>query len=309
MHTWRNWILVVPLLLEASAAQAATKEARARKDVQERAAQKACLTGDTAKGVEILADLFIATKNPTYIYNQGRCFEQARLYGDAVGRFREYLVKATDASDQEKIETQKHIEACQSYLRSESEPPPGNTAPKRIQPSIGETGSGDASTPPGPAAEPSRQPAGSTIPAPSPASPLVDHRSPAPGPIEHPGRTLRIAGVTTGVVGVIACGTGVAFGLRAKSKDDQSASSTVFDPQLKKDADSARTMAYVFFAVGGAAVVTGTILAVLGWSSEVNSHTETAANESSPSVALARPIALQPILGPNAAGLLLGGAF
>jgi hypothetical protein len=306
MHSWKHWVLVVPLLLGASATQAAPKDARARRDVQERAAQKACLTGDTAKGVEILADLFIATKNPTYIYNQGRCFEQARRYDDAIGRFREYLIKATDASDQEKIETQKHIEACQSYLRSESEPTPGNAGPKRIQPSISETGPSDAPTPSGPA-EPSRPPAISTIPPPSPASPLVDHRS--PGQLEHPGRALRIAGVTTGVVGVLACGTGVAFGLRAKSKDDQSASSSVFDPQLKKDADSARTMAYVFFAVGGAAVVTGTILAVLGWSSEGNSHPETAANKGSPSVALARPIALQPILAPNAAGLVLGGAF
>jgi hypothetical protein len=45
-------------------------------DDQERAARKACLLGDVRKGTEILADLYLDTKNPTHIYNQGRCFEQ-----------------------------------------------------------------------------------------------------------------------------------------------------------------------------------------------------------------------------------------
>jgi hypothetical protein len=60
---------------------------------KERAAKKACLTGDPEKGVAILADLFIDTDDLAYIFNQGRCYEQNRRYEDAIGRFREYLVK------------------------------------------------------------------------------------------------------------------------------------------------------------------------------------------------------------------------
>jgi hypothetical protein len=72
------------------AAQAATREDK------EREARKACLTGDAAKGVAILTDLFIDTNDLTYIFNQGRCLEQSRKYAEAVGRFREYLLKGED---------------------------------------------------------------------------------------------------------------------------------------------------------------------------------------------------------------------
>jgi hypothetical protein len=97
----------------ASAAQPAGRDAK------ERAAKKACLAGDTQKGVEILADLYVSTNNATYIFNQGRCFSQSSRYEEAISRFREYLIKATDASDQEKAEAEKHIANCQSYLASQ----------------------------------------------------------------------------------------------------------------------------------------------------------------------------------------------
>jgi hypothetical protein len=90
-------------------------QAQAAREAQERAAKKACLVGDTAKGVEILADLFVDTNDPTYIFNQGRCFEQNRLYQDAIGRFREYLVKAKHATADEQADAEKHIAACQAY--------------------------------------------------------------------------------------------------------------------------------------------------------------------------------------------------
>ena len=48
--------IVVPLLLAAPPAIAASRQA------QERAARKACLNGDYAKGVDILSDLFVDTK-------------------------------------------------------------------------------------------------------------------------------------------------------------------------------------------------------------------------------------------------------
>ena len=62
------WVCLLAPLLVAGQARAA------RVDARERAAKKACLTGDAAKGVEILADLFIDTDDATYIFNQGRCF-------------------------------------------------------------------------------------------------------------------------------------------------------------------------------------------------------------------------------------------
>ena len=90
-----------------------------RPESRARAAQRACLTGDPAKGVEILTDLYLDTHDPTHIYNQGRCFEMNRLYEDAIGRFREYMVKARKLTKEEKADTEKHIATCQSYLQSQ----------------------------------------------------------------------------------------------------------------------------------------------------------------------------------------------
>jgi hypothetical protein len=88
----------------------------AGRDSKERAAKKACLKGDPEKGVGILTDLFVDTGELTYIFNQGRCFEQNRRYEDAIGRFREYLIKGDKLNAEDKAEAEKHIAACQSYL-------------------------------------------------------------------------------------------------------------------------------------------------------------------------------------------------
>jgi hypothetical protein len=52
----------------------------ANRSAKEKAAKKACLAGDAAKGVEILAGLYVDTNDPTCIFNQGRCFEQTHRY-------------------------------------------------------------------------------------------------------------------------------------------------------------------------------------------------------------------------------------
>jgi hypothetical protein len=68
------------------------------------------------KGVAILADLFIATDDLSYIFNQDRCYEQNRRYEDAIGRFREYLIKGDKLKPDERADAEKHIAACQSHL-------------------------------------------------------------------------------------------------------------------------------------------------------------------------------------------------
>jgi hypothetical protein len=116
------------ILLAVLASLPSSAQAQAGKEAQERAAKKACLVGDTAKGVEILADLFIDTNDPTYIFNQGRCFEQNRMYQDAIARFREYLVKAKAASADERADAEKHIADCQSYVASGEGPKPAGSS-------------------------------------------------------------------------------------------------------------------------------------------------------------------------------------
>jgi hypothetical protein len=86
-------------------------------DSKERAAKKACLNGDSAKGVSILTDLYVDTNDATYIFNQGRCLEQNSRYKDAIARFREYLRKAGDQTEAERAAVQKHIDDCEALLK------------------------------------------------------------------------------------------------------------------------------------------------------------------------------------------------
>ena len=102
--------LVACLLLVTRAAQARDVEAK------ERAAKTACLAGDYAKGSVILAELYVNTNEPVYIFNQGRCFEQNHRYDDAISRFREYLKVGKQISRADKVDAQKHIFDCQELL-------------------------------------------------------------------------------------------------------------------------------------------------------------------------------------------------
>jgi hypothetical protein len=117
-------------LLALQSAWAAPRES------QERAARKACLLGDVAKGTEILADLYLDTKDPTHIYNQGRCFEQNGHNDQAILRFREYLRKAEHlpaadvAAVEQKIADLQAKDKGGSSAPATASPPP--TAPSPV---------------------------------------------------------------------------------------------------------------------------------------------------------------------------------
>ena len=107
------------LLLAAPSAMGANVESN------ERAAKKACLVGDVDKGAEILADLYVDTNDATYIYNQGRCFEQNGKNEQAVLRFKEYLRKAKNLSPADSEAVQKKIEELQGTAgHRETQPEP-----------------------------------------------------------------------------------------------------------------------------------------------------------------------------------------
>jgi hypothetical protein len=104
-----------------AAANAGAKENKAR------AAKTACLSGDYVKGVALLAELYVSTKDIVYLFNQGRCFEQSGRYEDAIVRFREYQRKNTDAGNAPDMAAEKHIADCQALIDKQAgaAPPPG----------------------------------------------------------------------------------------------------------------------------------------------------------------------------------------
>ncbi len=262
-------LLVMPVILVSlpRPASAASRQAK------ERTAKKACLAGDPAKGVDILAELYVDTNDITYIFNQGRCFEQNRKYEDAIARFREYLVKGEKLTPEEKAVAQKRIEACESYL-PKSEPPPTVVSP-----------------PPAVVSTPVAQ-AQPVQAAGSPEAVAVAQR-----PQQSDGKAgsgLRIAGITVASVGAAALLTGVILNLKVNSM----ASDLQKPDNFNRDTDTSRknykTLGWVSYGVGVAGLAGGSLLYYLGWHSGRDSGAS---------------VALVPAVAPGMTGAALTGAF
>jgi hypothetical protein len=272
---------LVLMVVAATPAFAAAKQARKN---QERIARKACLNGDYNKGVSILSDLFVDTKDPTYIFNQGRCFEQNRRYEDAVGRFEEYI-RAAEASgaglsSEDRAAAEKHIQKCKDTLaeqggKTSASAVPGPPAPPPL---------------PLPLAEPPRP-----TPQPEPAPQMPEVSQPAPhAALTRSGSRLRTAGIVTLSVGAAAVIAGVLLNLKANSmisdmEDNVGAYSSGKDSSHQTYVISSG----VSYGVGAACLLTGTILVGLGLRSKGGS-TE---------------VALVPAVGSGQAGVALTGGF
>jgi hypothetical protein len=218
--------LAALLVLAASPARAQERDQR------ELEAKKACLGGHPDKGIELLADLYTDTNDPTYIYNQGRCFEQNGRAGEAVTRFREYLRKATAIAPDERAQLQKHIDELEAEGRTTTSPvaPPAPSAP---------------------AAPPT----------------VVVVQSPSAEPSPERVRHLKILALVTGGVGVVAVGAGVVMGLRASSLSTEvsnDAKAGTYSQSKFDSGERAQTLEIVGYSVGAAALIAGGILYYLG---------------------------------------------
>jgi tetratricopeptide (TPR) repeat protein len=263
-------ILILSLLLALPSANAAGKTStRASK---ESAAKRACLNGDPLRGVQLLTDLYILSENPTYIYNQGRCFEQNNRYEEAIGRFREYLRKVDKLSDADKADAksaEKHIADCEALLGKKVADPANQPAP-----------------PPPPAPQPQPViPVAPVVPAPAP---IVVVSKPQAMPATSNGSGLRIAGVVTAAVGGAALVTGLILNLKVNGMiGDLEGDFNKGDYSSSKDY---KTMSQVSYGVGAACLVSGTILYFLG-------------------VRAGSQVAISPSVGQGMAGAFLTGGF
>ncbi len=203
---------------------------------KEREARTACLAGDYAKGVTLLSELFVATKNANWIFNSGRCFEQNSRYQEAISRFKEYLRVGKHLTDEERADVQRHIADCQESLAI---PPP---SPVVAQPMMPVT--------PQPAPSAGSQPQAFTQPIQEPPSTSTT----SPAAVES-GSTLRTTGIVVGSIGVATVATAVILNLKANQLADSG------DGSGQK---SYRNGALTCYGVGGAAVAAGLVMYLLG---------------------------------------------
>jgi tetratricopeptide (TPR) repeat protein len=215
------------------------------KAATEKAAKKACATGDYAKGVDLLADLYVESNEISWVYNQGRCYQQNNRWEQAISRFREYLRKARDISDSERAETERQIADCEQSMGKTSQvaPPPVAVAS------------------PVPVSQPEARPQAAEQAASTVSS------KPEQAPSESgSGKGLRVAGIVSAVVGVAAVGTGVGLALKANGLSTKDYSQSREDERT-----SLKTWSMVSYGVGAAAIATGVVLYIVGWPSEQSS--------------------------------------
>ena len=219
--------------LGSTHALAAKGSARSREDSANKA-RKACLAGDIQTGMTILSDLFVSTKDPSWVYNQARCFEQNGRYEEAVTRFEEYLRLTKGSHGRDRDEAQEHLAECQSKL--------ARTAPL---------------------APPPEAPAPIVTPPPPPSQPVVQVGE-APATPERDGSGLRIAGITVGAAGMAALAGGLAFNFVANKTAKDLGKQGGYDRDKASSHSTYQTLTWVGYGVGGACLVGGTLLYYLG---------------------------------------------
>jgi tetratricopeptide (TPR) repeat protein len=218
--------------------------ASAKPKALERAARKACLSGDYVKGVSILADLFVDTNNPNYLFNQARCYEQNLRFVEAAERFKEYLRKAPNLGDKEKTDVEKHIADCESAASTKSGASDSGTKTTGLQPPA-------ATAPTESAVEPATN---------TPALPAVGVSEPVPNTPSAPEqrswkRTAKwiAAGAA---VGFATFGGIEHYRYYSKNKEFNDAVCRPGECKgLSDSADTAQVMAIVGYSVAGAAAV------------------------------------------------------
>jgi len=260
----------LPVLASTALAKPANRQA------MEKAARKACLTGDFHKGIDILADLFIETKDQTYIFNQGRCLQQNHQWAEAVDRFSEYQRKATKLSASEQAEVEKYIADCKAQIQQSQPPVPAqpNPPPATVASSV------SALPPEGPI----------TAPAFGPTANLATVAAASP-----PGSGLRTAGIVAGAVGVAGIVTGVVMALKTQSNVNNMYSNG-YSPAAESSRKSYETWGWVGYGIGAAGIVAGTTMYLLGWSAGKSSTADTR-------------LSLLPTIGHDGAMLLLQGGI
>ena len=220
--------------------------------------------------------LFVDTKDPTFIYNQGRCFEQNLRYEEAIGRFQEYLRAGKKLSKNEQADAQKHIADCKGLIASQ--PQPAVTAP--------------AAAPAPAAAAVAVAPQPAAPPAASGAPPMIQQSSQQPA--GESGSSLRTAGIITAAFGGAAVVTGVVLNLKVNSMASDLQKTDGYSAGKESDRKTYETLGWGGYGVGAACVATGAVLYYLGLRS---GDTGTAS------------VALVPAFAPGQAGALVKGVF
>jgi tetratricopeptide (TPR) repeat protein len=221
-------------------------------------------------------------EDPALLFNIAQAHRGAGDYDAAINWFQAYLRRLPKAPNRRDVmalvDNLKKVRAEQQ--RAERRPPSGTMDPdpaaraarRPVEPEAPVVAV--AVTPDTSRAQvevKTPEPAQVKEPARANAAPALAPKAAMPAPasdrMAQKGRTLKIAGVATGAAGLAAVGAGIAMAVLAKDASDQitnAAPGTTFDPSLAQNGRTFEAAGIGLLAGGGAAVVAGTVLYVLG---------------------------------------------
>ncbi|MGN6106258.1 MAG: hypothetical protein ACTHU0_14210 [Kofleriaceae bacterium] len=197
--------------------------------------------------------------DPRPLFNIAQAY---RLKGDCVeaaGSYRTYKRNYPSANNLDKVEKllaelEPCVKAAETTPKAAPTPTPSTLAPPPTPKAT-----------PIPTSSPSTPPM--TTPSTSiPTAPTTPMLPPSPAPSPHlPGRNKQLAGLVTGGVGLLAIGAGAYFAIDARrTAHDVTNGSGEWDPSVGDAGERASARAALLLGIGGAAVLTGSLLYVLG---------------------------------------------
>jgi tetratricopeptide (TPR) repeat protein len=203
------------------------------------AGRKAYDVGDFDRAIELWKRAFEESDDPSFLYDIGQAYRQKKEFERSIFFYQSFMRRLPDSPLRPKAESRI------AEMRKAMDARPKDPVP------------------------PAQPPA-----SPSPAAAVVEPAEPPhdAGSDPHPGRILRLAGLTTAGVGVGLLAVGMAFALSAGSAHDELADANarhlpwnqdLVDLQERGRRDQA--IAGVSLGVGAACVVGGAALAWLGF--------------------------------------------
>ena len=216
--------------------------------------------GDYEKAIELYQKAYELIPHPVMLFNIAQAHRLAKRLDEAARFYERYL--AADPNGTEAADARTFLAEIGSAA-----PPP--TAP---------------------ATEPA--PVAPAAPVPSGPSASVQRDVPA-----SPGRTLRIAGLAVGGVGVACAGAALAFGLRLESIEKEQVKrfdqGLPYEPDRVRAGEAAERNQYIAAALAGTFVVGGAVLYVVGRRQGRAASTT----------------AWMPMVGPDVAGIAMTGVL
>lgn len=306
--------VVLSLGLSASSARAgkpASEDAAQAKEHYKRGTKLYDL-GKYDEAIQEFEAAFEIKDEPVLLYNIAQAYRLANKYPEALRFYRTYLRRSPRAPNKSEVEAKiadmENLIAQQNKVATAA---PADAIPPGARP--------PATTPPPPSATPPSSPPGEPPPAvasaerssepartepqevqpsrPEPAKTEPPRKVEAPPPqpeAPKPGNGKLIGGIVIAALGVACVGAGVGMGVLAMSKASQQETSNIFLPDVQSTGQTMQTVGLALDVVGGAAIATGLVVAIVGARQNRQASDQWSADH--------QKVTFVPSLGPSFAG-------